>query len=168
MDYCCYGAALACCVLGLPSRVTAVAGRLCKEDIPVEDNGLLVLSYARAMAVAEGSWTQAGNLTSYQAVIYGTQATLVVEPRTGGRLLRASLDQPAGVEVPVPPLPAERRTASACFLHGLETGEPFPSLCQERTGRDAQEVLEAGLLSVARGAAVSLPLWTFAAEGTVP
>jgi predicted dehydrogenase len=168
MDYCCYGAALACCVLGLPSRVTAVAGRLCKDDIPVEDNAVLVMTYARAMAMAEGSWTQAGNLTSYQAVLYGTRATLVVEPRAGGRLLRASHDQPAGAEVPVPPLPAERRTASSCFLHGLETGEPFPRLCQDRIGRDAQEVLEAGLLSVARGASVSLPLWSCAAEGTAP
>ena len=152
------------CQAGEPvtfSPSEAAAGRLCKEDIAVEDNAVLVMSYPRGMALAEGSWTQIGKVTSYQTAIYGSRATLLVEPRQGRRLLRASAEEPAGVEVPVPPLPPEQRSAAAAFLYGLETGEPFPDLCRDRVGRDAQEILAAGLLSAARGAEVSLPLKEF-------
>lgn len=158
MDYCCYGAALARCLLGLPSRVTGVAGRLCKEDILVEDNAMLLLSYPRAIAVSEGSWTQIGKLTAYQTAIYGTKGTLSVEPRVGGRLILATPEKPEGEDLSVPQPPPELRSATAHFLHGIETGQPYLQLCSERVSRDAQEILEAGLLSVERGAEVSLPL----------
>ena len=61
----------------------------------------------------------------------------------------------------VPPVPPELSSASADFLHCLDTGQPFLSLCSERVGRDAQEILEAALLSVERGGEVSLPLRSF-------
>jgi predicted dehydrogenase len=157
MDYCCYGAALARCILGLPSRVVGVAGRLCKEDILVEDNAVLVMSYPRAMAITEGSWTQIGEMTAYIAAIYGTRGTLLVEPG-GGRLLLATGTNNHGSEVAVPAKPPERQNATNHFLHCLETGEPFIELCQDRIGRDAQEILAAGLLSASQGKEVSLPL----------
>ncbi len=164
MDYCCYGAALARCLLGMPSRVVGVAGRLCKEDIVLEDNAVLVLSYARALALSEGSWSQVGHLTSYVTNIYGTQGTLLIEPRPTGRLFMATAEHDEGVAVTVPPLPPELRTASAHFLHCLETGQPFTELCSERVGRDAQEILEAGLISARKGSEVALPLTTFLGE----
>jgi predicted dehydrogenase len=158
MDYCCYGAALARCILGVPSRVTGVAGRLHHEDFVLEDNAILVMSYPRAMAVSEGSWTQIGTLTAYLTTIYGTKGTLLIEPRLGGRLLLATETNEKGSEVPVPALPVHRQNATNHFLHCLETGEPFIELCSDRVGRDAQEILEAGLRSVGAGKEVSLPL----------
>jgi predicted dehydrogenase len=159
MDYCCYGAALARCILGVPSRVVGIAGRLRKEDILLEDNAVLVMSYPRAMAISEGSWTQIGELTAYITAIYGTKGTLLIEPH-GGRLLLADSANEHGKEVVVPAKPPERQNATQHFLHCLETGEPFIELCQDRIARDAQEILEAGLLSASRGADVSLPLRT--------
>jgi predicted dehydrogenase len=161
MDYCCYGAVLARTLLGMPARVVGVAGRLCKEDIPVEDNAILVMSYPHGMAVAEGSWSQVGHLTGYLTAIYGTEATLLVEPRQGGRLFLANRDRPNGVELPVPLATDEMENASKHFLYALETGAPFTRLCQDGVGRDAQEILEAGLISVATGSEVSLPLKSF-------
>lgn len=58
MDYCCYGVNIARYLLGMPSRVTAMAGRLVKEYVPVDDNGVILMQYARALAIAEGSWRQ--------------------------------------------------------------------------------------------------------------
>jgi predicted dehydrogenase len=165
MDYCCYGAALARCVLGVPSRVVGVAGRLRKEDITLEDNAIIVMSYPRAMAVAEGSWTQVGELSSSLTAIYGTRGTLLVEPRAGGRLLLATEAQPHGTPVPVPPAPPERQNATNHFLHCLETGEASVALCNDRVARDAQEILEAALLSAAQGKEVSLPLRSFLPAG---
>jgi predicted dehydrogenase len=161
MDYCCYGAALARALLGMPSRVVGVAGRLVKEDITVDDNGLIVMSYPRAMAISEGSWTQIGHLTAYISTFYGTRGTLLIEPGPLGRILLASPDKPDGVPIDVPPLPPEDRTASAHFVHCLRTGQEFTLLCQDRVGRDAQEILEAGLASSQSGSEVSLPLRAF-------
>lgn len=158
IDYCCYGALLARAILGVPSRVFGVAGRLCKEDITVDDNALIVMAYPRAMALSEASWTQVGSLSAYLTVIHGTRGTLLVEPRRGGRLLRATGEEPAGVEVEVPASPAHMQDASHHFLHCLAAGEDFTTLCADRIGRDTQEILEAGLLCVGDGAEVSLPL----------
>lgn len=159
VDYCCYGAALARCLLGMPNRIVAAAGRLCKEDVLVEDNGVIVMTYPHALAISEGSWTQIGNLTAYLTAIYGMKGTLLVEPRRGGRLLLATAEQPDGRPVEVPELETGT-TASAHFLSCLDSGHPFLELCSDRVGRDAQEILEAGLQAARSNSAVALPLPT--------
>jgi len=158
MDYCCYGALLARVLLGVPARVYGTRGRLCKEDITVEDNGMIVMSYPKAIAVSEGSWTQIGKLSSYVTMIYGTKGTLMVEPRHGGRLLRATSDEPDGVEVDVPALPSHLQNSCAHFVHSITTAEPFMPLCEENNCRDAQEILEAGLRSADQGSEVTIPI----------
>src|SRR5262249_24381109 len=149
------------CVLGMPSRVSGVAGRLCKEDILVEDNAVLLLSYPRALAMAEGSWSQIDKMTAYLTMIDGTKGTLLVEAGQSGRLLKATAERPEGEPVEVPAAAAHLSSASAHFLHALETGTQFLELCNDRVCRDVQEILEAGLLSVERGQEVSLPLKSF-------
>ncbi|MCC9077217.1 Gfo/Idh/MocA family oxidoreductase [Litorilinea aerophila] len=158
MDYCCYGAALARTVLGQPSRVTGVVGHLLKDYVTVDDNAVIVMQWPRAIAITEASWTQIGHLTSYVAVLYGSEGTLVVEPRNGGRLLLADREHEDGVEIEVPPSPEELRNATAYFLHCIRHDRPIEGLCSPEVSRDAQEILEAGLLSASSGEAVSLPL----------
>jgi len=158
MDYCCYGAVLASVLLGLPSRVSGFAGRLRKENIVVEDNAMITMTYPRAMATAEGSWTQIGKLTAYTTAIYGSQGTLMVEPRDGGRLLLATEEDPEGSAVELGDACSTKVNSAAHFIHCLQSGEAFQMLCQDRICRDAQEILEAGRLSSENGADVSLPL----------
>jgi len=156
MDYCCYGSVLAAALLGLPKQVTGVAGRLVKDDIDVDDNAVLVMLYDDGIATAEASWTQVGKLSAYTTVIYGTEGTMTFEPRLGGRLFRSDGDNPAGVEAPVPDPPPERVNSAAHFIHCVTTGEEFFPLCRPRTCRDAQAILEAGLLSSRTGKTVAL------------
>jgi predicted dehydrogenase len=158
MDYCCYGAALSKCLLGMPSRVFGAAGRLRKEYAEVDDNAVVVMSYPRALSIAEASWTQIGNLTSYIPVLYGSTGTLLVEPGKKGRLRLADGSHPDAIELEVPEPAREDRSASAHFVHCLESGMPFMELCSDRVARDAQEILEAGIESVRTGSEVSLPL----------
>jgi predicted dehydrogenase len=158
MDYGCYGACLSSYLLGLPSRVTAVGGRLCKEDLLAEDNAVILMSYPRAISIAEASWTQVGNMTSYVAVIYGTTGTILIEAGDAGRVLVANKDFPDGVAAVVPPSPPHLQNSSANFIYCLETGEEFAPLCEARTARDAQEILEAALMAADSGNDVSLPL----------
>jgi predicted dehydrogenase len=158
LDYGCYGACLSSYLLGLPSRVTAVGGRLCKEDILAEDNAIIVMSYPRAMGIAEASWTQIGGLTAYVAVLYGTTGTIMVEAGDAGRVLVANKEFPEGVPVQPPPPATHMLNAGVNFLHGIETGDEFAPLCEARTSRDAQEIMEAALMAIDSGADVSLPL----------
>lgn len=142
MDYCCYGANLARVLLGNPQKVTATKATLCKTHLPVEDNAIVLMHYPKALAIAEGSWTQAGKLTSYLTVIYGTRGTLMVEPRLGGRLLLATESQPVGEEVSVPAPPKHLTNSAEHFFWGVATGEAFQPLCRADTGRDVQAILD--------------------------
>ncbi len=156
IDYCCYGAMLARALLGRPARVTGVAEQLLKRDLRVEDNGLLAMHYPLALALAEASWTQIGHLSSYFTFIYGTKGTLLVEPGEKGRLLLATEKAPDGEAVKVPRPQAHLRSASAHFVHALQTGAPFHLLCDAAVGRDTQAILEAGMRSARKRAAVTL------------
>ncbi len=158
MDYCCYGALLARTIMGMPSKVTAMKGRFCKESITVEDNALLALTYHDGMATAEASWTQIDKMTAYTTLIYGSEGTLMIEPRDGGKLLKATADAPDGVEVEVPPLAPEQSNSADHFIHCLQSGEAFTPLCQDRIGRDTQEILEAGTQAAEEGVCIGLPL----------
>lgn len=158
MDYCSYGSALARYLLGQPSRVTGTVGRLVKDYTTVDDNAIITMQWPRAMALAESSWSQIGHLTSYVTAIYGTEGTLLVEPGKQGRLLVADREHDMGVELEAPRLPADRCSASAYFLSCIAEERPVEGICSAQVGRDAQEILEAGLLSAATGSAISLPL----------
>jgi len=155
MDYCCYGAAMTCHLLGLPSRVTGVSARLYKEDLPAEDNAVLIMQHARALSTTTASWTQIGHLTSYIPMFYGTEGTIVVD---GGQLLLATREDDPGSPVEVSPPPEGHRSSAEMFLRHIRSGEPITGLCSPEVGIAAQEVLEAGLLSAEMGSSVSLPL----------
>lgn len=160
MDYCCYGSVLADVLLGPPVNVTGVKLRTgLKPDLVLEDNAILVMSYPNAIATTEASWTQIGKLTAYTTVIYGRDGTLMVEPRHGASLFKATADDPEGVEIPVPEVASDRVTASAHFLNLIRNpdAEVMP-LCDADHGRGAQEILEAGMRAAEDQRSVSLPI----------
>jgi predicted dehydrogenase len=158
MDYCCYGAALARTMLGQPSRVVGVVGHCLKDYITLDDNAVIIMQWPRAIAITEASWTQIGHLTSYFATIYGSDGTLHVEPGNKGRLLLATREHEDGIEVKVDPLPEDRNNATNYFLSRISQGLPVEGLSSAEISRDAQEILEAGLLSAREGTTMSLPL----------
>ncbi len=156
IDYCCYGAVLASVLLGLPSQVTAVGGRFVKSEIAVDDNAVLIMKYPHALAVSEGSWTQIGKLSAYSTVIYGTEGTMMLEPRDGGALYHATADCEEGQSVSLPAQPESMRSATSHFLSCLQTGDPFWALCHQKHGREAQVILEAGVKSLAEDRSVTI------------
>jgi predicted dehydrogenase len=168
IDYCGYGASMTTLLLGLPSRAQASIGRLRKEDIAVDDNAVLLLRHARAMAVIEATWTAAGPVPDGGPTIAGHRGTLVARRQSGRRegqrvadagvVLLTSDDDPDGQVLTPPPLPEGERSAVGCFLTRLAADRPFEGLVSPRIGRDTQEVLEAGLLAAMSGREVSLPL----------
>ncbi|HMP41164.1 MAG TPA: Gfo/Idh/MocA family oxidoreductase [Roseiflexaceae bacterium] len=157
MDYCCYGAALTCALLGLPARVSAVSGRLFKPDLPSEDNAVLVMQHARAISTSTASWTQSGEMTSYEPMIYGTTGTIMVRNH-GSELWLANDEHPNGIALEVPAIPAGSRDTAEYFVRHIRAGEQVRGLCSPEVGLMAQEVLEAGILAAAEERTISLPL----------
>jgi len=157
VDYCGYGAALTCLLLGLPSRVTAVSGRLRKEDLSAEDNAVLIMQHARAISTTTASWTQIGMMTSYVPTFYGSEGTLAAHYQDD-TLWLATNDQKFGERLDVPPLAVGQRSAAEFFLKHIRSGEPITGLCGADVGLMSQEVVDAGLRSAAEGRTVSLPL----------
>lgn len=158
MDYCGYGALLARVIMGMPSRVTGVAGRYCKETLLAEDNALIAMEYSHGLAMAEASWTQIGKLTSYVTAIYGDEGTFIVEPMENGRLLHATKEHPEGQEISVPARPDHWKNSAVHFLHCIRKGEAPMPLCHATMSRDSQEIVAAGQISAGEQKAISLPL----------
>jgi predicted dehydrogenase len=164
VDYCGYGAILCRAMLGRPAAVTAVSARLRKDDLPAEDNAVVVLRYPRALAVLEASWTQIGGEPGFAVIVYGDAGTLLVhQPRATreGQPVepgRVQLVTRAGGEwIDPPPLPDDERDGPAYFLSRLRDGRPVEGLCAPEVGRDAQEVLAAALRSAETRREITLP-----------
>lgn len=167
IDYCGYGASMARLLLGPASRVQATIGRLQKDDLAVDDNAVLLLRWARAMAVVEATWTAAGPVPDGGPVIQGRDGTLVVRRRTGRRegqagtggvVERIGRDEPDGRLIEPPALPPGERNAVEYFLGCLAHDRSPTGLVSTAIGRDTQEILEAGLRAARSGREISLPL----------
>jgi len=155
MDYCCYGAALTCMFLGLPSRVSTMAGRLRKSDLPAEDNAVMVMQHATAISTATASWTQSGHMTSYEPIFYGDKGTLMA---SNGKLYLADAEDDNGIGVRFPALTEGMRDPLEHFAAVIRNEIPLMELCSAETALMAQHVLSAGILSANTNQTVSLPL----------
>jgi predicted dehydrogenase len=167
IDYCGYGASMARLLLGPASRASATIGRLQKDDIGTDDNAILTLRWARAMAVIEATWTAAGPVPDGGPTIGGRDGTLVVRRQSGrreGQIVVGGVVEQIGRDsaesrfLEPPPLPEGERSAVEFFLTRLATDRPFDGLCSLAIGLDTQELLEAGLRAARTGREVSLPL----------
>tara|TARA_B100001093_G_scaffold91207_1_gene83349 strand:- start:2372 stop:3400 length:1029 start_codon:yes stop_codon:yes gene_type:complete len=158
MDYCCYGAVLAAALMGMPDSVTGTEGGKAKDFLAVEDSGVVVMKYPRGIATATASWTQIGNLTSYETTIYGSKGTLLVYPSSDGKLYWATKDNPDGTEVDVPELDSWLKNSARHFAEVVRRGTDSTVLCRADLARDAQEIVEAGIRSAHNGTQIKLPL----------
>jgi predicted dehydrogenase len=157
IDYCSYGAVINSYLLGRPNAVTGVAGRFVKTDIAVDDNAVLILKYPHAVGLTEGSWTQVGYVP-YGLLINGIEGALVVGHDK--RLLRTDRKNIHGVELDVPPVPDGERNPAEYLIGRIEKGQPVEGILNARVSRDAQEILEAGVISAETGTAVTLPVFS--------
>jgi predicted dehydrogenase len=164
VDFCSYGAALSRWFMGQPSRVVALGGRYAKDFFTVEDNAILILGYPKGHSVCEGTWTQPATPVPQPLVIYGTDGAIAVVAADKLSIATRGADaaKPRIVECPL--LPEHERSAPAYFVHRLLNGQPFEGLVSVDVSRDAQEILQAGLASLAEGREIGLPLRSFLTE----
>jgi predicted dehydrogenase len=145
--------------------VVAHGGRFSKEFFTVEDNGTMILGYPRGHSVVEGTWTQPALAAPMPTMIYGEEGSIAL---TGPEEVRLANLGAAGERVSTEakaiaaqPLPDHYRSGPDYFTYCLIHDLPFEGLVSSLVSRDTQEILDAGLRSMATGQQVSLPLATF-------
>ena len=154
-DYSGYGASLCVHFLGRPHSVVAMAGRLLKTHLPVDDNGIMVLRYPQALCRLEMTWTEAvPHVPPHDVVLYGTEGTIVV----GNQVTVHTRQNREGTEADLDELPAAQRNAATYFLHCIRSGQPPQGTTNATRSRHAQEIMEAGLQAATSGVEVSLPI----------
>ena len=154
MDYCCYCADMCAYLLGIPEQVTAFRGTFVKDYPVPDDNAVILMKYGNAFGITEASWTQKTGYVTPNPVVYGTEGALTV---SGNQVTLNPADGESQIIEP-DALPEGRRSAPEYLIHCLESGEPIDGLCCPYISRDAQEILEAGLISSDSGKAVNLPI----------
>ena len=148
MDYCCYGAALCRWLQGVPEGVMGMAGRFLKEERLGPDNAVLMLRYPNAISLCEASWTQLGGEPFKGATINCRDGAIL--PRKDGVYV-ASREHPGGEKRPVEELPVHL-TSLGHYTLAILRGECQPvGVLDPKVSRDAQAILEAGILAVASG-----------------
>jgi predicted dehydrogenase len=165
VDFCSYGAAMSRWFMGQPSHVVAHGGRFSKEFFTVEDTGIMILGYPRGQSVVEGTWTQPAVPVRLPTVIYGENGAIaltgpdevsVANLGTSGELVSTDAKT-----VEAAPLPAHYASGPDYFTYSLLHDEPFEGMVSPQIARDTQEILDAGLRSMAEERQIGLPLPTF-------
>ncbi|MBT4138554.1 MAG: Gfo/Idh/MocA family oxidoreductase [Candidatus Latescibacteria bacterium] len=155
-DYGGYGASMCVLFLGSPNEVVGVAGRLLKTHLPVDDNGMMILRYPQAMCRLEMTWTEAvPHKPPHDVTIYGTEGTIIAG---GNTVTLYTRENEAGEDVPVDALPEGQNNGPEHFIACIRDGREPEFLTNVDLSRNAQEVMEAGLISATSGATVSLPV----------
>ncbi|MBT3343045.1 MAG: Gfo/Idh/MocA family oxidoreductase [Gemmatimonadetes bacterium] len=155
-DYGGYGSCL--CVLfmgGSPTSVIGMAGRLTKDHLSVDDNGVIVMRYPRGMCRIEMTWSEAvPHVPPHDPVIYGTEGTLVA----GENVTLYTRQDKDGSVINLDELPEAQGNATEHFLHCIRTGSEPQFQTSAELSRAAQEIMEGGLRSAVSGVEVSLPI----------
>lgn len=165
IDFCSYGAAISRWFMGQPHHVVGHGGRYSKDFFTVEDTGTMILGYDRGHSVVEGSWTQSAMPVPMPSMVFGEEGTIaltgpdevsVANSGTAGELVSTEARTIASE-----PLPDHYRSGPDYFTYSLLHDQPFEGMVSVDVARDTQEILEAGLHSMATGRRVELPLATF-------
>ncbi|MDP2895562.1 MAG: Gfo/Idh/MocA family oxidoreductase [bacterium] len=154
MDYCCYGADMCSYLFGLPERVVGIRAVLAKDYPLPDDNAMILMKYDKVFGVAEACWTEVATPLQPNPICLGSEGNIGVMNK------QVIIQKKNGdVEtIPPPVLPEGERNGPEYLVSCLETGREVEGQCSAKVSRDAQEILEAGLLSADRGEAVDLPI----------
>ena len=109
----------------------------------------------KAMCRLEMTWTEAvAHKPPHDVVIYGTEGTLIA----GKEVTVYTRSNEEGETVALDELPAGQSNGPEYFLGSVTAGEDPEGVSNADLSRDAQEIMEAGLLSAVNGVTVSLPV----------
>ncbi len=153
VDYLGYGCLLSRWFLGERALAAMATARNFLTDFAdVEDHATLVLRYARAQALIEGTWAtfSSGHIPS-GPIVYGDRGTIVADKKTGVVQLYTERFQATPSRVfENEPLPEGRDTLALEFLSALENGDVHPTL-SAALNVAAMAAMDAALRSIVSG-----------------
>jgi predicted dehydrogenase len=155
LDLCCYGAMYGLWYTG--ECATAAIGLKANLDSPwadADDNGVMVVRFPRAIAVAQGSWTTVGKsyLAAGPLVVYGTEGTLSFEIYPQKPVVRLERGGVKDTEIyETDSLPEHRANLAEEFLQHLKTGEPVHRTLTMDFNLQVTAILDAGVRSAEGG-----------------
>jgi predicted dehydrogenase len=154
-DYGGYGASMCALFLGRPNQVVGMAGRLLKTHLPVDDNGMMMLRYPHALCRLEMTWTEAVPYKPpHDVMLYGTEGTLIA----GSEVTLYTRGKKEGEVIAPDVLPKGQNNGPEHFVESIRLGQVPQFLTSASLSHNAQEIMEAGLMSAMSGMAVSLPI----------
>lgn len=136
-----------------------MGGRLTKNDITDLDNVVMLLRYERAIAIAEASWSWVGGYPTTGPLVYGTEGSIAaLSGKESADVAIVTKSDGQLREIKAEPLPEGERSASEYFIKCIAEERPIEGLVSPVVCRDAQEILEAAILSIRTGAEVTVPI----------
>ncbi|MGQ9731552.1 MAG: Gfo/Idh/MocA family protein [Candidatus Zipacnadales bacterium] len=152
MDYCCYSAAMNAYFLGLPNSCVGIRSVLVKDYPLPDDNAMILMKYPHAFGVAEACWTQKVRTEEPNPIAYGTEGMIGIK---GGKVVIRTAAEPDEKIIEPDPLAEGYRNGPEHLIHCIETGEKVIGTCNALVSRNAQAILEAGLISADTGREVA-------------
>jgi predicted dehydrogenase len=138
----------------LPKRVVGIRAVLAKDYPLPDDNAMILMKYDRVFGVAEACWTEVATPLQPNPICLGSEGNIgVINKQVVIQKKNGDVET-----IPPPVLPEGERNGPEYLVSCLETGREVEGQCSAKVSRDAQEILEAGLLSADRGEAVDLPI----------
>ncbi|HJN40012.1 MAG TPA: Gfo/Idh/MocA family oxidoreductase [Chloroflexota bacterium] len=156
MDYSGYGVNIVLDYLSDATAVYAHAANLAQSADPVDDNGLMIVKFANEMALVESTWTEQGAIP-WNTFVLGESGALMADHRSCD-LVQFDRANRAGTPVECDPMPLGYRNAPEYFVGRLLADTPIEEPSTAERGRAVQEILQAGLDSIADNREVALPL----------
>jgi predicted dehydrogenase len=155
MDYCCYSAAMNAYFLGLPKSCVGIRSVLVKDYPIPDDNAMILMKYEHAFGVAEACWTQRVKTEGPNPIAYGREGMIGLD---GGKVVIRTVAEPDERTIDPDQVPEGYRNGPEHLVHCIETGEEIMGHSNAVVSRNAQEILEAGLLSADQGREMAIPL----------
>jgi len=148
LDYCCYGACMACWYLGhKPVSAYGLKANINSHYGNTEDYASIIARFSNAVAHLEGSWTTVNGGVPEGPLVYGTEGTIVVNRAVGVEVYKTRhKDTPDEVIVPEP-LPQGRATLGEETIYHLDTGAPLFPMLDIPINIQSMAILDAGARS---------------------
>jgi predicted dehydrogenase len=155
MDYCCYSAAMNAYFFGRPNSCVGIRSTLVKDYPIPDDNGMVLMKYDNAFGVAEACWTQRVKTEGPNPIAYGKEGMIGIDE---GRIVIRTVAEPEEKTIEPDEMAEGYSNGPEHLIHCIETGEEVMGTCNAVVSRNAQEILEAGLLSADSGREITIPI----------
>lgn len=164
IDYACYGSLYSRWLIGQPLGVFGIGGRFVKSNIQAEDNAVLLLRYQNAISIVQASWSEYASDTAWKfypgpkLAVYGSEGAVIWHHWNDETLSLITKEYKEGKLIYPTTSPENMENPPIYLAHCIINDKPIEGACSLKMCRDAQEIIEAGYLSMKRKKEILLPL----------